>query len=346
MPDVAIDSDSATINSVNLTEQGSDPATPASSHWRLYTKAGGLYIIDDTGAVTGPLGESGGDMVNPMTDVGDIIVGGTDGAPERLGAALDGAYLSLSSGTPAWITPAFPSVVYNSAWASPPGAPSTGELWIPSDGHALYIREGAAWVPLCSVVRGTTPPAAASWTWVNQSTATLVDDGGHLLLTTPNTAAYAFRLGVKALPTVPYRITVHLEASTAITNIAHAAYGLFWRQNAAGPEQGYLHALITDISYNYQLFSIYSTKFTSAASAKTDYFTQYIPTMDVRSFWLRLEQDVTNRTTYFSSNGRDWEQVHQVGASDYLVPDQVGFGACGGGGVMKLRVTSWQEESL
>jgi hypothetical protein len=41
---------------VVLAEQGDTPATPATGLWRVYTKADGLYLVDDAGAVTGPLG--------------------------------------------------------------------------------------------------------------------------------------------------------------------------------------------------------------------------------------------------------------------------------------------------
>lgn len=36
-------------------ELGSDPSTPASSHWKIYMKSGGLYYKDDAGNVIGPL---------------------------------------------------------------------------------------------------------------------------------------------------------------------------------------------------------------------------------------------------------------------------------------------------
>jgi len=39
---------------LTLVEQAGDPSTPAAGKWRLFTKAGGLYIIDDAGTVTGP----------------------------------------------------------------------------------------------------------------------------------------------------------------------------------------------------------------------------------------------------------------------------------------------------
>lgn len=37
-------------------EQAGDPPTPSANKWKLYFKSGGLYIIDDTGAVIGPVG--------------------------------------------------------------------------------------------------------------------------------------------------------------------------------------------------------------------------------------------------------------------------------------------------
>lgn len=46
-----------------------------------------------------------GDMLNPMTTAGDIIVGGTDGAPVRLPKGADGKVLGVESGTVVWVTP-------------------------------------------------------------------------------------------------------------------------------------------------------------------------------------------------------------------------------------------------
>lgn len=46
-------------------EQVSDPSTPASTKWKLYFKSGGLYYIDDLGAVIGPIGA-------PVTDHGSL----------------------------------------------------------------------------------------------------------------------------------------------------------------------------------------------------------------------------------------------------------------------------------
>jgi hypothetical protein len=38
-----------------MTEEGSTPATPASTKWKVYFKSTGLYILEDTGTEVGPL---------------------------------------------------------------------------------------------------------------------------------------------------------------------------------------------------------------------------------------------------------------------------------------------------
>lgn len=44
--------------SVLFDEQAGDPSTPASGFWRVYFKSTGIFLIDDAGAVTGPLGSA------------------------------------------------------------------------------------------------------------------------------------------------------------------------------------------------------------------------------------------------------------------------------------------------
>lgn len=54
--DIPGSSDSVTKDGLtSWDEQASNPPTPASGKWKLFFKAGGLYILDDTGAVIGPV---------------------------------------------------------------------------------------------------------------------------------------------------------------------------------------------------------------------------------------------------------------------------------------------------
>lgn len=54
----------AKISGIDITsllfQEGAAPSTPASTKWRLYFKTDGIYVIDDAGAETGPLGTGSG----------------------------------------------------------------------------------------------------------------------------------------------------------------------------------------------------------------------------------------------------------------------------------------------
>jgi hypothetical protein len=53
--------------SILTVQQGSDPATPAAGDTRVYTKAGGLYIKNDSGTVTGPFATAAGSSLLGIT---------------------------------------------------------------------------------------------------------------------------------------------------------------------------------------------------------------------------------------------------------------------------------------
>lgn len=57
-------SDSDNIDSIQLQEQATAPATPASGYGRIYCKSDGLYFIGDNGTEIGPLGAGGGAATN------------------------------------------------------------------------------------------------------------------------------------------------------------------------------------------------------------------------------------------------------------------------------------------
>jgi hypothetical protein len=64
-----------------------------------------LSAVTETRTITMPdadvtLGSGG--MTNPMTAAGDLIVGGTAGAPAVLAADTNDMVLGMASGTPAW----------------------------------------------------------------------------------------------------------------------------------------------------------------------------------------------------------------------------------------------------
>lgn len=48
--------DNANIEAIKFDEVASPPTTPSTGDWKVYAKSDGLYVIDDAGTSTGPLG--------------------------------------------------------------------------------------------------------------------------------------------------------------------------------------------------------------------------------------------------------------------------------------------------
>lgn len=97
MADVTINSESANIPGVMLTDQGSDPAEPSAGYSIMYTKSGKVYVRSTSGIWT--------PAANPMTTQGDLIFGGASGVPTRLGKGTATQLLAMNAGetAPEWI---------------------------------------------------------------------------------------------------------------------------------------------------------------------------------------------------------------------------------------------------
>lgn len=83
-----------------------DPAAPADSSWKVYSKANGVFARSSN-SIVGPLGGSGSGLTNPMTTTGDIIYS-TDnsGTAARLAVGSNGQVLrTTSSSIPGWAVP-------------------------------------------------------------------------------------------------------------------------------------------------------------------------------------------------------------------------------------------------
>lgn len=74
---------------------------------RLFLKKGDGTVVDVTsiGGIQGLTAALAGKMANPMTAAGDMIRGGTSGAPERVAAGTNGHVMTIVSGVPDWAAP-------------------------------------------------------------------------------------------------------------------------------------------------------------------------------------------------------------------------------------------------
>lgn len=80
-------------------------------------------------------GTTRGGMANPMRAAGDLIRGGTSGAPARVGIGAAGDVLTVVAGQPGWAAATGASGRYRSPVYSTYGG---GSLLYTADGHLIY----------------------------------------------------------------------------------------------------------------------------------------------------------------------------------------------------------------
>ena len=113
----------ATVKVKRSSTPGAVPADLAAGELACNTADGKLFLGKTSGIV-----EFGSGMTNPMTTAGDIIIGGTSGAPTRLAKGTDGQVLTLASGLPSWADASGGSAAID--WANPVSVTTTANLTI------------------------------------------------------------------------------------------------------------------------------------------------------------------------------------------------------------------------
>jgi Concanavalin A-like lectin/glucanases superfamily len=198
------------------------------------------------------------------------------------------------------------------AYSSLPSPANAGNLYLQTDAPIVYRDTGSALVPFGPVYPLTLPPQTG-WTWVNQGSSTLTAAGA-LTLYAPSQTANDLSLLVISAPATPYTITA-LFATTAAWQ-AYLGFGLVWRNSSSGYIVNHNVGFSTFISYGVNKLTSPTTF--SASYANTSLWT-------VPPYWLRIKDDGTNRSCWYSGDGQTWMQLHSVSRTDFMTPDQVGW---------------------
>lgn len=194
---------------------------------------------------------------------------------------------------------------YTAAYASRPAASSDGNLFLPSDGMTLERDTGSAWVPWGPIFP-LTPPPMTDWTWVNQDIATASFGPGVVRLIAPPATGDKIRILARPAPAPPYMVTALIQVHMAPVNYNGAGIG--WRDPSSGrlSRLGYIENMVL----RWDNFS-----------SPTNYHSAVVTRGRVSAdplIWLRLVDDGTNRKTYWSSNGLDWDYMGAVARSSYV----------------------------
>ncbi len=216
-------------------------------------------------------------------------------------------------------------------YANIPAAGTAGALFIPSDGHTMWVDDGTVWRPIVDGVVGAKPTAYASATWVNQGTATGADSAGALTMKTTAAGSDVVRALVWSIGGSTFTKTFALRIMpSGLTN---------W---SAGPllrESGTGELVLFGTHNNGTQMRI--TKWNSPTSFSADTFasTAFHATWAGGTIWFQIQQDATNRYYRISKDGRNFVQITSTLVSDFLSPDQIGIGIYHNDGTQDVRVT-------
>lgn len=206
------------------------------------------------------------------------------------------------------------------AIGSQPSDSFEGRLYFPNDGLNFRRDNGSIFVPFGLLYKFKQTKVVSDFTWVNQGGATATDQGGLIYMTAPLGSGNNLRiLEMSASP--PYVVTAAFKVMADISN-GRTMVGLTFRESSSG--KCAVACLEFTVSSGVQVMYVRSVKYTDNTTEAGDYIKKLL-WINVDTFWLRIEDDNSNRNVYLSSDGINFTLIHQVGRTDHLTANQVGF---------------------
>lgn len=198
---------------------------------------------------------------------------------------------------------------------SEPGSPSSGDLYLPSNGVVVERYSGSVWQPWGPIFPFT-PPVDGDFAWINQGAAAVdtTDPKTIYLSKSADGSGANIRVRKKTAPSTPYTVTIFMRAMLIQKKFLSA--GLCFRQSSDGK----LHMFW--VVANDTDFLLTSTKYASPTSFTADY--QAVAIGDALN-WLRIADDGSNRVCSYSADGQQWHIFHTIGRTDYLTANEIGF---------------------
>jgi len=186
------------------------------------------------------------------------------------------------------------------------------------------------------------PPVDGDFAWINQGSATATQVGARITLSGPtNGGSFNHRIRKQAAPATPYTITAAFFHTGVIAKTSIS--GLLFRESSSGK----LHCfeIVLDTSSVNKIY-VGSRKFNSPSSYAADY-----TLADTNGrvampgvVWIRIADDGTNRTLWTSADGVNFVQFgSNVGRTDFLTADEVGFYIDPLDAAMHMTLLSWEE---
>lgn len=207
------------------------------------------------------------------------------------------------------------NIIREGTFASRPAAGVEGRIYIPTDGYTFARDDGTKWVPYGPISPALTPPVNGDFAWINQGGATVTADKDAVVFFEAGQGnTTSVRIRKKAAPATPYTITAMFTTDAGLTMKNNLMAGLVFRESGTGQF----------VFWGLQTSQMRVFKYTSPTALNVQYQAQVLEEMPR---WWRIEDNGTDRKSYFSHDGLAWVLFHTVGRLDFLTTgaDEVGF---------------------
>jgi hypothetical protein len=227
------------------------------------------------------------------------------------------------------------------ATGSLPSAAATNnhQLFLPNDGPIAQVSDGSAWAAWGPLFPLTKPPLVATWTWVNQASATAVDSSAGVFMQADLVNSDNWRILVRTANATPWTVTAAFTG--ILCGNKDARISLIARDSVGGK---FVVWGVNYDSFNNE-FKIGMSTFNSATSGNANVFFQRLMQMFPILF-LRMTDNGTNRIYYFSVDGVNWTQVYSEARTTWMTANQYGWGVNVGGTAgfpVAATLLSWKE---